>query len=57
MSNPIIKIEIEHLKHCMIQAFGEELVKIDETFKSAIEEACKPEKIQAMSRKSSETAD
>jgi len=46
--NPIIKIEVESMKHAMLHAFSEHLLNTDAAFKAAIEDACKPEKVQAI---------
>jgi hypothetical protein len=45
---PIIKIEIEHMKHSLFHAFNEQMFSLDESFKAALDEATKPEKIQAI---------
>jgi hypothetical protein len=47
-SLPILKIEIEHARQCFHMAFQEMQFKLDEQFKTALEEATKPEKIQAL---------
>jgi len=46
--NPIIKIEVEHMKQAMLHAFSEQLLNTDTAFKAAIEDACKSEKVQAI---------
>lgn len=36
------------MKHAMLHAFSEHLLNTDAAFKAAIEDACKPEKVQAI---------
>ena len=45
---PIIKIEIEHMKQAVHHAFNKQVLSLDENFKVALNEATKPEKIQAI---------
>ncbi len=45
---PVIRIEVEAMKQTMFHAFHEQTLKLDEQFKLAIEDACKPEKIQSI---------
>jgi len=44
----IIKVEVERMKLAMIHAFSESTLKIDDYFKSAIENALNPQIIQAL---------
>ena len=46
MNLPMIKIEVEHMRHSMIHAFSEHILKTDGLFQHAITEACKPEVVQ-----------
>jgi len=46
MNAPLIRIEVDHMRHSMIHAFSEHMVKMDEQFKHAITEACRPEIVQ-----------
>lgn len=48
MNAPIIKIELEGMKQCMMHAFSEQLLNMDKAFQVAIEDACRPEKVQAL---------
>jgi hypothetical protein len=43
---PIIKIEVDTLKIAMHQAFKQELVRIDEQFKRAIDSATHADRVQ-----------
>lgn len=45
---PIIRIEVETMKQVMFHAFQQQLLNLDEQFKLAVENACKPEKIQSI---------
>lgn len=36
------------MKQSMIHAFGQQMLSLDEMFKAAIDDACQPEKIQAI---------
>ena len=43
---PLIQISVEHMRYSMQQAFSEHLLNMDEMFKHAIEQACRPENVQ-----------
>jgi hypothetical protein len=43
---PIIRFEVEHLKHCILHAFSEYALSFDKDIKEAINRFCKPENIQ-----------
>lgn len=45
---PILKIEIQHLKTCVYHAFSEQQIKMDEMFKSVLEEVCAPEQVKSV---------
>ena len=45
---PLIKIEVEHMRHAMVHAFSEQLVNLDLGFQEAVKKACDPERIQAL---------
>jgi len=36
------------MRQCLLHAFSEELVKLDQQFRVAVEDACQPEKVQAV---------
>lgn len=40
MPIPIIRLEVEHLKHCILHAFSDYTLKFDETLKRAVEAYC-----------------
>lgn len=43
MNVPIIKIEIEGMKHTIMHAMTQYIAQMDEDIQNAIERACKPE--------------
>jgi hypothetical protein len=43
---PLIRVEIENMRHSMVMAFSDYQLKMDEMFKTAVEEACEPTRIQ-----------
>jgi hypothetical protein len=42
---PIIRLEIEHMKHAMLHAFGDYQLQFDETLRKAVEVFCQPDNI------------
>ena len=48
MNTPIIRLEVESMKHAILIAFSEQTVKLDAQFKQALDEACKPSLVQAI---------
>jgi N12 class adenine-specific DNA methylase len=47
-SMPIVRLEIESMKQTLMIAINQYLLNLDEQIKQAVEEACKPEKVQAL---------
>lgn len=45
---PLIRIEVETMRQSMIHAFSRQMLRLDEMFKEAINDACQPEKVQAI---------
>jgi len=45
---PLIKIEVETMKQSMVHAFSQQMLNLDELFKAALDDACQPEKVQAI---------
>jgi len=45
MSVPIIRIEIEGMKHTIMHAMTQYIAQMDEDIQNAVERACKPEMI------------
>lgn len=45
---PLISIQVEHIQYTMQQAFTKHLLDMDKMFAVAIQEACKPENVQAV---------
>jgi hypothetical protein len=43
---PIIRLEIEHMKHAMLHAFADYQIHIDETLRNAVEAFCQPDNIE-----------
>jgi hypothetical protein len=48
MNAPLIKLEVEHMRQCMVHAFSESLVNMDAAFKESIAKVCTPENVQAV---------
>jgi hypothetical protein len=46
IQQPIIRFEVEHLKHCIVHAFSEYALQFDKDVKGAIERFCQPQNIQ-----------
>ena len=46
MNMPIIRIEVEQMKHSMLHAFNQTQMEISEEVKRALDRACAPELIQ-----------
>lgn len=47
---PIIRLEIEHMKHTMHHMFQETAFKLDEQIQGAVEEFCNPQHINGIVR-------
>jgi hypothetical protein len=43
---PVIKIELEHMKHSILHAFSQHVADTDSMVKSAVEKFCTPENLQ-----------
>lgn len=43
---PIIRLEVEHMKHAIISAFNDTALQLDEAIRNAINAYCQPENIQ-----------
>jgi tRNA(Leu) C34 or U34 (ribose-2'-O)-methylase TrmL len=43
---PLIKIEVESMRQAMVHAFSQQMLQMDEMFKHAINEACRPERVK-----------
>ena len=48
MNTPIIRLEIESMKHTMLCALSSRSAEMDEALKRAVEECCTPENINAI---------
>ena len=48
---PIVRLEVEQMKHSILMACSEYAVQMDADIQAAVEEACKPEHISAVIRK------
>ncbi len=55
MEFPIIRIQVEGMKHTIMLAMEQHLMKMDEDVKRAVEEACTPERVTAVIRNAAET--
>lgn len=44
---PMIRIEIDHMRQSLVTAFQEHQLQMDQMFKSAVEEALRPDQIQS----------
>ena len=47
-SIPVVRLEVEYMKHAILHAFTEHTMKVDEDVKRAVEYFCRPENIQAI---------
>ena len=45
-SIPVVRLEVEYMKHAILQAFTEHTLKVDADVKAAVERFCRPENIQ-----------
>lgn len=45
---PLIQLNVEHMRYTMQQAFSQHLLDMDKMFQHAIEQACRPERVQAV---------
>lgn len=45
---PIVQLTVEHMRYSMQQAFSQHLLDMDKMFQHAIEQACRPENVQAV---------
>lgn len=45
ISPPIIRLEVEHMKHAMLAACSQYLVQLDEQVQAAVQKACTVENI------------
>jgi hypothetical protein len=45
---PIVQLNVESMRHTMQQAFSQHLLDMDKMFQHAIEQACRPENVQAV---------
>lgn len=43
---PIIKIELEGMRHCVAHAFNQQMIETDAMFQEALELACDPKALQ-----------
>lgn len=43
---PIIRMEVEGMRHAILTALSEHHLQLDEQFKAAVNDFCKPENIQ-----------
>ena len=48
MNTPIIRLEIEGMKHTIMHAMTQYLTQMDADIQAAVERACKPEHISAL---------
>lgn len=51
---PIVRLEVESMRHAMQQAFSSHLLEMDGMFQQAIEQACRPEHVQAVLNEAAE---
>lgn len=54
MNTPMIRLEIDHMKQCMIHAFTDFQMNQDTMFKRVIDETLKPEVVEAVLREATE---
>lgn len=47
-THPIIRIEVETMKQSMVHMFSQQMLSLDALFKEALDDVCKPEKVQAI---------
>ena len=47
-SIPVVRLEVEYMKHTILHAFTEHSLKVDEDVKRAVDHFCRPENIQAI---------
>ncbi|NIB43788.1 hypothetical protein HBA55_29570 [Pseudomaricurvus alkylphenolicus] len=48
---PIVRIELDGFKQSLLHAFSEHQLRIDEYVQAAVDEACKPERLEALINK------
>ena len=51
MNVPIIRLEVERMKHSILTALSEHSAQLDESIQAAVEAYCTPENINAVVRK------
>ena len=47
-TNPLIRIELESLKSCLVHAFSKQMLDMDEMFNEAVKRYCTPENIESI---------
>ena len=45
---PVVRLEVEYMKHAILHAFTEHTLKVDADVKAAVERFCRPENIAAI---------
>lgn len=51
LSVPVVRLEIEYMKHAILHAFTEHSARIDEDVRKAVEHFCRPENVKAIIEK------
>lgn len=47
-SIPVVRLEVEYMKHAILHAFTEHTLKVDADVKAAVEHFCRPENVKAI---------
>lgn len=47
-SIPVVRLEVEYMKHAILHAFTEHTLKVDQDVKAAVEHFCRPENVRAI---------
>lgn len=47
-SIPVVRLEVEYMKHAILHAFTEHTLKVDADVKRAVEHFCRPENIRSV---------
>lgn len=50
-SIPVVRLEVEYMKHAILHAFTAHTLKVDQDVRAAVEHFCRPENIQAIVKK------
>ena len=47
-SIPVVRLEVQYMKHAILHAFTEHTLKVDADVKRAVENFCRPENVSAI---------